>query len=87
MSQYGFRGNAMRNNPRARAGPFRSPQKWKGDNMHVETHAPSTLVLVVTLVLVLLALVGYFVAPFEPFAFWVAILAVFAMVFGTLVKT
>jgi hypothetical protein len=55
--------------------------------MHVEVHAPSTLALVVTLVLCMLALLCYFVATFTPFAFWIAILAVFAMVFGTVVKT
>jgi hypothetical protein len=66
---------------------MRSPDKCKGDNMHVEVHAPSTPVIVITLVLAVLALLCYFVAPFTPAAFWVAILATFAMVFGTLVKT
>ncbi len=55
--------------------------------MEVERHAPSTPVLVVTIVLAVLALIGYFITPYAPAAFFVAILAVFVMVFGTLVKT
>jgi hypothetical protein len=55
--------------------------------MQVEAHAPSKPVLLVTLVLAVLALLCYFVVPFTPAAFWVAILATFAMVFGTVVKT
>ena len=61
-------------------------RKWKW-NMHVERHAPSTPVLVVTTVLAVIALVCFKVAPFTPSAFVFALLAVIAMLFGTLVKT
>ena len=46
--------------------------------MHVERHAPSTPVLAVTAVLFVLALVCYFAGA--PYAFKVAILAVFAII-------
>jgi hypothetical protein len=55
--------------------------------MSVEVHAPSTLVLVVSLALAVLALVGYFGAPGTPLGFWMAILAYFVMGVGTVVKT
>ncbi len=55
--------------------------------MEIERHAPSTPVLMVTIVLAVLALIGYFTSPYTPAAFFVAILAVLVMVFGTLVKT
>jgi len=42
--------------------------------MNVEVHAPSTLVLVVSLVLAVLALLCYFLVPAAPIGFWIAIL-------------
>jgi hypothetical protein len=55
--------------------------------MNVEVHAPSTPVLVVSLVLAVLALLSYFVAPDTPIGFWIAILAYVVMGIGTMVKT
>ena len=55
--------------------------------MHIEVHAPSSPVLVATLVLSVLALLCYLVTPYAPIAFWLAILANFVMAFGTIVKT
>jgi hypothetical protein len=57
--------------------------------MKIEVHAPSTLVLVVSLALAVLAIVGYFVAaPADIYiAFWVSILAYVVAAIGTIVKT
>jgi hypothetical protein len=57
--------------------------------MEIETHAPSTLVLVVSLALAVLALVCYFVAtPDNLFiAFWAALMAYVVAALGALVKT
>jgi hypothetical protein len=56
--------------------------------MKIEVHAPSTLVLVVSLALAVLAMVSYFVAPADiHIAFWVSILAYVVAALGTMVKT
>jgi hypothetical protein len=56
--------------------------------MNIEVHAPSTLVLVVSLALAVLAIVSYFVAPNDlHMAFWVSILAYVVAALGTMVKT
>ena len=55
--------------------------------MNVEVHAPSTLLLVVSLALVVLALISFFVVPGTPAAFWMAIAAYCVMGIGTIVKT
>ena len=55
--------------------------------MNVEVHAPSTPVLVISLVLAVLALLCYFLVPAAPIGFWIAILAYSVMALGTLVKT
>jgi hypothetical protein len=54
--------------------------------MKVEVHAPSTLVLVVSLALAVLALLCFFVVPGTP-GFWMAIMAYCVMAMGTMVKT
>jgi hypothetical protein len=58
-------------------------------NMSVEIHAPSTLVLVVSLALAVLGLVCFFVAvPSNVhIAFWLAIMAYVVAALGTVVKT
>jgi len=55
--------------------------------MNVEVHAPSKLVLVVSLVLAVLALLCYFVAPDTPVGFWIAILAYAVTALNCMVKT
>jgi hypothetical protein len=57
--------------------------------MDIEIHAPSPLVLVVSLVLAALALIGYFMATPDTvhLAFWVAILAYVVAALGSIVKT
>ena len=56
--------------------------------MKVEVHAPSTLLLVVSLALVVLALICFFVPPAGAIVgFWLAILAYCVMGIGTIVKT
>jgi hypothetical protein len=54
--------------------------------MKVEIHAPSTLLLVVSLALVVLALICFFWAPGTTAAFWIAIAAYCIMGLGTIVK-
>ena len=54
--------------------------------MNIETHAPSQIILIVSLGLSALALVCYVIlAPSA--AFWMALMANAIMVLGTLVKT
>ena len=56
--------------------------------MNVEVHAPSQLLLVVSLALVVLALICFFVPPVGTVVgFWLAILAYCVMGIGTIVKT
>jgi hypothetical protein len=57
--------------------------------MNVEIHAPSTLVLVVSLALAVLGMVCYFVATPNNLhvAFWLVIMAYVVAALGTLVKT
>ena len=57
--------------------------------MSVEIHAPSTLVLVVSLALAVLGLVCFFVATPSNvhIAFWLAIMAYVVAALGTVVKT
>jgi len=55
--------------------------------MNIEVHAPSTLILVVPLVLIVLALLSFFVAPNTPAAFWMALGAYCVMGIGTIMKT
>jgi hypothetical protein len=56
--------------------------------MNIEVHAPSTMVLVVSLALAVLAVIGYFVSPTGVhISFWVAILAYVVAALGTMVKT
>ena len=55
--------------------------------MKVEVHAPSTLFLVVSLALALLAVLSFFVVPGTPAGFWMAIMAYCVIAFGTIVKT
>jgi len=55
--------------------------------MQVEIHAPSTLVLVVSLALAVLAMICYLVAGNMPTAFWSAIVAYVVGALGTTVKT
>ena len=58
----------------------------RGANMKIEIHAPSTLVLVVSLALAVLAIIGYFVADAHV-AFWIGILAYVIAALGSMVKT
>jgi len=56
--------------------------------MNIEVHAPSQILLVVSLALVVLALICFFFPPAgEVFGFWLAILAYCVMGVGTIVKT
>ena len=56
--------------------------------MKVEVHAPSQILLVVSLALVVLALICFFVPPAGAIVgFWLAILAYCVMGIGTIVKT
>jgi hypothetical protein len=55
--------------------------------MGIEIHAPSTLVLVVSLALAVLALISYIVAGNAVTAFWSAIMAYVVAALGTTVKT
>jgi hypothetical protein len=55
--------------------------------MNVEVLAPSTLILVVSLALVVLALIRFFVVPDTPAAFWMALGAYCVMGIGTILKT
>jgi 4-amino-4-deoxy-L-arabinose transferase-like glycosyltransferase len=55
--------------------------------MNVEIHAPSQLLLVVSLALVVLALLCFFVVPDTTASFWMAIAAYCVMGIGTIVKT
>jgi hypothetical protein len=56
--------------------------------MKVEVHAPSQILLVVSLALVVLALICFFVPPAGAVVgFWLAILAYCVMGIGTIVKT
>jgi len=55
--------------------------------MGIEIHAPSTLVLVVSLALAVLALISYLIAGNIPIAFWTAIMAYVVGALGTTVKT
>ena len=55
--------------------------------MNVDVHAPSTPLLVVSLVLAVLALLCFFVAPETAIGFWIAIAAYCMMGIGTIVKT
>jgi hypothetical protein len=57
--------------------------------MDIEIHAPSMLVLVVSLVLAVLALVCYFVVTPDNVhvAFWISIMAYVVGALGTTVKT
>jgi len=61
----------------------------KGANMDIEIHAPSMLVLVVSLALAVLALVCYFVVTPDNMhvAFWISIMAYVVGALGTTVKT
>jgi len=56
-------------------------------DMELQLHAPSMPVLVISLVLAVLALVFYFVAPATPFGFWLAIMAYVVTALGSAVKT
>jgi hypothetical protein len=55
--------------------------------MSIEIHAPSTLVLVVSLALAVLALISYLVAGNIVTAFWSAMMAYVIGALGTTVKT
>jgi hypothetical protein len=57
--------------------------------MDIEAHAPSTLVIVVSLALAVLALVGYFVVTPDNMAlvFWISMMAYVVGALGTMVKT
>ena len=56
--------------------------------MKVEVHAPSQILVVVSLALVVLALICFFVPPAgAAVGFWLAILAYCVMGIGTIVKT
>jgi len=55
--------------------------------MDIEIHAPSTLVLVVSLALAVLALISYLVADNVHTAFWIAIMAYVVAALGATVKT
>ena len=58
----------------------------RGHEMNIETHAPSQIILIVSLGISALALVCYVIlAPSA--AFWMALMANAIMVLGTLVKT
>ena len=60
--------------------------KRRGHEMNIETHAPSQIILIVSLGISALALVCYVIlAPSA--AFWMALMANAIMVLGTLVKT
>ena len=54
--------------------------------MNIELHAPSQMVLVVSLALAVLAIIGYFV-DYTDGAFWISIMAYVAAAGGALVKT
>jgi hypothetical protein len=57
--------------------------------MDIEAHAPSTLVIVVSLALAVLALVCYFVVTPDnmPVVFWISMMAYVVGALGTMVKT
>jgi hypothetical protein len=57
--------------------------------MEFELHAPSMLMVVVSLILAVLALICYFVITPATMgiAFWIAIMAYVVAAFGTVVKT
>ena len=60
--------------------------KRRGHEMNIEIHAPSQIILIVSLGISALALVCYVIlAPSA--AFWMALMANAIMVLGTLVKT
>jgi hypothetical protein len=54
--------------------------------MNIEVHAPSQIVLVVSLALAVLAIIGWFIGA-PSIAFWIAIMAYVAAALGTMVKT
>jgi FtsH-binding integral membrane protein len=53
--------------------------------MNIEVHAPSQILLVVSLGLAVLALIGWFVGS-PTIAFWISIMAYVTAAGGTLVK-
>ena len=55
--------------------------------MKIEIHAPTTLLLVVSLVLIVIAVICVFVVPNTAAAFWMALAAYGVLVLGTIVKT
>jgi hypothetical protein len=55
--------------------------------MNVELHAPTTLLLVISIVLAVLALLCFFVVTNTATAFWMALTAYLVMALGTIVKT
>jgi len=55
--------------------------------MTIEVHAPSTPVLVASLVLAVIALLAYFLTEGTPVPFWSAIMAYVVMALGSMVKT
>ena len=54
--------------------------------MKVEVHAPSQILLVVSLALVVLALICFFVLPTATAGFWMAVMAYCVMGIGTIVN-
>jgi hypothetical protein len=56
-------------------------------HMNVEIHTPSTLLLLVSLALAVLALVCFFLTPATSIGFGLAMLAYCVMGIGTIVKT
>ena len=55
--------------------------------MNIEIHAPTTLLLVVSLVLAVLAVLCFFVVPNTATAFWTALAAYLVLGLGTIVRT
>jgi hypothetical protein len=56
-------------------------------DMEIQVHAPSMPVLVISLVLAILALVCYFVAPATPIGFWISMMAYVVLALGSTVNT
>jgi len=54
--------------------------------MNVEIHAPSTPAAVISLVIAVLALLGYFIAPETPAGFLIAMLAYVVLALGSMVR-
>jgi hypothetical protein len=52
----------------------------------METHAPTKMMLVLSLVLIVLAILCFLLINVFS-AFWLAVLAYFALLFGTVVRT